>query len=91
MWFGFSFPSGCFTKQPNAVLVAVLGTPEYFVLALFTRIRTANYSPVPQVPARFYCPLCIKQEKDKACENPCLACKSNDRDDLVRIFSLRHW
>ena len=41
--------------------------------------------PYFQVPDRFYCPLCVEAGKDKACENPCMACGSNDRDDLILV------
>ncbi|CAN0426790.1 unnamed protein product, partial [Ectocarpus sp. 8 AP-2014] len=41
--------------------------------------------PLKEVPDRFYCQRCVDAGKDTACEDPCLACGSNDRDDLILV------
>ncbi len=51
----------------------VLCRPTYFL------------DPPRQVPDRFYCQLCVSEGKNEACELPCMACGSNERDDLILV------
>ncbi|CAN0039041.1 unnamed protein product [Pylaiella littoralis] len=64
-------------------------TDELLYCADFDCNRTVHMKcctpPLDEVPDRFYCAGCVKAGKDAACENPCMACGSNDRDDLILV------